>query len=184
MKDEHREPIIQPYDGEWPAIAASAYVHPAAVIIGRVTLGEQVSVWPNATLRGDENRIVIGDESNIQDGTTVHTTGGWSETVVGRRVTVGHNCILHGCRIADDCLIGMGSIIMDNVEIGAGSYIGAGTLISPGKVIPPGSFAFGNPVRVIREVGDREREWIAHGWQHYVEQAGKYQSARVASRKR
>jgi carbonic anhydrase/acetyltransferase-like protein (isoleucine patch superfamily) len=171
-----RKPWIEPYDGEWPTIAPSAWVHASAVVIGKVTLGERVSIWPQATLRGDENRITIGDDSNIQDGSVVHTTGGVSETVIGKRVTVGHKCILHGCRVGDFVLVGMGAVIMDNAEIGEGSYIGAGTLIAPGKVIPPRSFAYGNPVRVIREVGDRERGWIDHGWRHYVEQAAKYRA--------
>lgn len=169
-----RPPAFEPYEGQWPDAAASAWVHRSAVVIGKVALGERVSIWPHATLRGDENRIVVGDDSNIQDGTTVHTTGGVSETVVGRRVTVGHNCILHGCRIGDFVLIGMGAVVMDNAEIGEGSYLGAGSLVAPGKIIPPGSFAYGNPVRVIRPVGPREREWIDHGWRHYVEQAAKY----------
>jgi carbonic anhydrase/acetyltransferase-like protein (isoleucine patch superfamily) len=171
---QERHPSLEPYDGEWPTVAPSAWIHRSAVVIGQVTLGERVSIWPQVTLRGDENRITIGDDSNIQDGTQVHTTGGVSETIVGRKVTVGHACILHGCRIEDFVLIGMGATILDNAVIGEGSYIGAGTLVAPGKVIPPGSFAYGNPVRVIRPCGEREREWIDHGWRHYVEQAAKY----------
>ena len=171
--------MIQAHDGARPEIDASAFVHPTAVIIGRVRLGADVSIWPNTTLRGDEGAITIGEGTNIQDGTTLHMTGGLSETVVGRRVTVGHNCILHGCIIEDDVLIGMGSIVMDNARVGAGSYVGAGTLITAGKVIPPGSLAFGNPMRVVRPVNAREREWIAHAWSHYIENARKYQGVPV-----
>ena len=162
------------FDGIWPTIDPTAWVHSRATVIGDVTLGAEVSIWPNATLRGDEGRIIIGPGSNIQDGSTVHLTGGMSETMVGARVTVGHNVILHGCIVEDDCLIGMGAVLLDNARIGAGSFIGAGTLIPPGKIIPPGSFVVGNPFRIIRPCGPREAEWIAHGCQHYIEQARKY----------
>lgn len=163
--------MIQAFDGIEPTLAAGAWVHASAVVIGRVTLGADVSIWPNATLRGDEGRIVIGDGSNIQDGTTVHMTGGQSHTIVGKRVTVGHNCILHGCQIEDDVLIGMGSIVLDNAVVGAGSYIGAGTLVTGGKIIPPGSLVFGNPMRIVRPCGEREKGWIAYAWQHYIDNA-------------
>ena len=133
-----------------------------------------MSVWPNVTIRADEGRISVGSDTNIQDGTTIHMTGGMSETHVGARVTVGHNCILHGCVIEDDVLIGMGSIIMDNVRIGKGSFIGAGTLITPGKDIPPGSFVRGNPMQIVRECGDREETWIAYAAQHYVDNMNVY----------
>lgn len=160
-----------------PKIHASAWVHPTAVIIGQVELGPDVSVWPHATLRGDEGRIVVGAGSNIQDGSTVHMTGGLSHTMVGERVTVGHNVILHGCLVEDDCLIGMGAILLDNCRIGRGSYVGAGALVTGGKEIPPGSLVFGNPARVIRPVSARETEWIAHGWAHYIESAQRYRAA-------
>lgn len=166
--------MIEPFDGTHPTLGEGAWVHPAAVVIGRVTLGADVSVWPNATLRGDEGRIVIGDGSNIQDGTTVHMTGGRSETIVGARVTVGHNCILHGCVIEDDVLIGMGAIVLDNARVGRGCYIGAGTLITGDKVIPPGSLVFGNPMRVVRPCGAREAEWIDYAWRHYIDNARKH----------
>ncbi|MEZ4469390.1 MAG: gamma carbonic anhydrase family protein [bacterium] len=169
--------MIQAFCGTTPALDPSAWVHPSAVVIGQVTLGPRVSIWPCATLRGDEGRIVVGADSNIQDGSMVHMTGGLSHTVVGERVTVGHGVILHGCTVEDDCLIGMGAILLDDCVIGRGSYIGAGTLIPGGKVIPPNSFVFGNPYRVVRAVGERERGWIEHGWKHYTEQAAKYRDA-------
>lgn len=169
-------PTIESHEGVWPEIPNSCFVHQSAVIIGRVTLGERVSIWPNTTLRGDEGTISIGDDCNIQDGTVVHMTGGESDTVLGSRITVGHNCILHGCIIADDVLIGMGSLVMDNVEIGAGSYIGAGTLIPPRKVIPPNSLVYGNPFRIVRETNEKQREWIQYAWKHYWENAEKYRA--------
>ena len=164
-------PAIIPYREILPRIAASAFVHPAAVVIGDVELGEGASVWPQATLRGDEGRIVVGAGTNIQDGTTVHMTGGLSHTTMGAHVTVGHNCILHGCTIGDNALIGMGAIILDNAVVGEGALIGAGSLVTQNKVIPPGAMAFGNPAKVVRELNDEERAQLQVAWQHYVEQA-------------
>ena len=161
--------MIQSYKEHTPQLDPSAWVHESAVVIGQVRLFEDVSIWPNVTIRADEGRIEIGAGTNIQDGSTIHMTGGISETFVGERITVGHNCILHGCTIEDDVLVGMGSIIMDNVRVGRGSFIGAGTLIPPGKVIPPGSFIRGNPMQVVRECGERESTWIDYAWRHYVE---------------
>ena len=175
-----RNKMIQGYDGHEPSVHETAWVHSTAVVIGQVEIGSDCSIWPNTTIRADEGRVVIGAGSNIQDGTTVHMTGGWSTTTVGERVTVGHNCILHGCTIEDDVLIGMGTIILDNVRIGAGSYIGAGTLITAGKEIPPNSFAYGNPMKILRETNEREKGWIDYAWRHYVENSKKYEAAETS----
>lgn len=160
--------MIEAFGEHWPRIASSAWVHPQGLVIGEVELGEEVTIWPTAVLRGDMGLIAIGDQSNIQDGTVVHNTGGLSVTRVGRRCTVGHRVVLHGCVIEDDCLIGMGSVVMDNAVIGAGSVIGAGAVVPPGKVIPPGSLVLGNPGRVARPTHARDAEMIAHGWRAYV----------------
>ena len=168
---------MEPYKDVWPRVDPSVFVHPTAVLIGDIELAEGVSIWPNATLRGDDGRIVIGARSNIQDGVVVHMTDNLSHTIVGCRVTVGHNAILHGCRVADRCLIGMGAIVMDNAEVGEGSLIGAGALVSANKVIPPGSLVVGNPGRVKRAVTDEERRWIDHSWSHYYENAQRYRDA-------
>lgn len=177
MRVDGRDRSVFAFEGALPKVPASAFVHPAAVVIGQVELGENVSIWPNATLRADEGRIVIGAGSNIQDGSSVHMTGGESETFVGARVTVGHAAILHGCTVEDDCLIGMGALIMDNVVVGRGSFVGAGTLIPPGKIIPPGSFLYGNPFRIVRTCGPREVERIDYAWQHYINMARKHRAA-------
>ena len=169
--------MIETYEGISPAVDPTAWIHQTAVVIGGVSLGSDCSVWPNATLRADEGRIVVGAKSNIQDGCTLHMTGGQNHTVVGERVTVGHNAILHGCTIGDDCLVGMGSLVMDHVEVGDGCFIGAGTLIPPRKIIPPGSMVFGNPFQVVRPCEDAEREWIDYAWRHYRDNARKYAAA-------
>lgn len=171
----------EPFEAHWPEIGEDCWIHARATLIGQVRLGRGVSVWPGATLRADEGAIVVGEYSNIQDGTTVHMTGGLTETHIGARVTVGHNVILHGCTVEDDCLIGMGALLLDGARIGRGSYIGAGTLIPPNKVIPPGSFVMGNPYRIVRACGPREAEWIDHAWRHYVEQAAKYRQRDAAT---
>jgi gamma-carbonic anhydrase len=166
--------MVQGFDGHHPVVPESVYLHETAVVIGRVTLGERCSLWPHVVLRGDEGFVAVGDDTNLQDGTTVHMTGGESDTVIGARVTVGHNCILHGCRIEDDCLIGMGALIMDNAVIGRGSFIGAGTLITAGKVIPPGSMVFGRPMKIVRATNERDRASIDYGWRRYVERSRMY----------
>lgn len=172
MNEQH--PRTEPFDGVWPTVHPTAWIHARASVIGQVALGADVSIWPGATLRADEGRIAIGAGSNIQDGSTVHMTGGWTHTMVGARVTVGHNVVLHGCTVGDDCLIGMGAVLLDGVEVGAGSYIGAGTLIPPNKIIPPGSFVFGNPFKIVRPCGEREAEWIRYAAEHYIELKNKY----------
>ncbi len=163
-------------DGSAPKLGERVFIHRSAVVIGDVTLGDQVSIWPHATLRGDEGQIEIGAGTNIQDGTTIHMTGNLSHTRIGERVTVGHNCILHGCKIGDNALIGMGSIILDNAEIGEGTLIGAGTLITQNKVIPPRSMVFGNPFTIKRELSEEEIASMDKSWRHYVEQAASYLS--------
>ena len=149
------------------------YVAPGAQLIGDVRLGEGASVWFNAVLRADDDRIEIGDGSNIQDGTIVHCDAG-QPTLVGRNVTVGHRVLLHGCTIGDDSLIGNGAMLLDGVRIGAGCLIGAGALVTPGKEIPPGSVVLGAPGRIVRPVGERERAMIERGAQSYQERIRRY----------
>ncbi|MEE2789957.1 MAG: gamma carbonic anhydrase family protein [Myxococcota bacterium] len=166
--------MIEAYQDHHPEIHETAWVHASSVIIGRVVLGEDANIWPNVTIRADEGDVTIGASTNIQDGSTVHLTGGVSDTRIGQRVTVGHMCLLHGCTIEDDVLIGMGSIIMDNAVIGRGSFIGAGTLITPNKVIPPYSFVRGRPYEIVRACGEREAKWIDYSWAHYVQNSKVY----------
>lgn len=161
--------MIQEYAGLVPRIDATAWVHESAWVIGEVVIHPRASVWPTAVLRGDMGQIVLGADSNIQDGAICHNTGGRSETHVGERVTVGHRAILHGCRIEDDCLIGMGSIIMDNAIIGRGSVVGAGALVVANTVIPPGSMVLGSPAKVVRPVSAKDTASIATGWTTYLE---------------
>lgn len=163
-----------------PRIAASAWLAPDAVVIGDVVLAENASIWWKAVLRGDNDPIVIGPNSNIQDGSVLHTDEGIPLTV-GRDVTVGHNVILHGCTIGDGCLIGMGSILLNGAVIGEHCLIGAGTLIPERKVIPPRVLVVGSPGRIVRDLTDEEVARIAASARHYAANAELYRRA-LASR--
>jgi len=142
-----------------PRIDPTAFVHPLAVILGSVTLGARVSVWPTAVLRGDSDSITIGDDSNVQDGTIIHADAG-VPTTIGTRVAIGHRAIVHGSTIEDDCLIGMGAILLNGVHVGTGSIVGAGAVCREGMRIPPNSLVLGVPGRVTRETTPEERERI------------------------
>ncbi len=165
------------FEGHHPKVHADAFVHAAAVVIGEVEVGAHSSVWPTAVLRGDDGPIRIGARTSIQDGTVVHNTEGLSTTTVGDRVTVGHRAVLHGCTIADDCIIGMGCIILDNAVVETGCIVGAGAVIPPGKRVRAGTVVVGNPMRVLRASTSEDREFIEFSWRAYVERVAQYTAA-------
>jgi carbonic anhydrase/acetyltransferase-like protein (isoleucine patch superfamily) len=148
-------------------IHPTAYVHPAAFVCGDVTLGARTSVWPTAVLRGDTAPIVVGAESNVQDGTVIHVDAGVPATV-GARVGIGHRAIVHGATVEDDCLIGMGAILLNRVVVGRGSIIGAGALCPEGMRVPPDSLVLGVPGRVVRQTTEAERERIGRTVASYL----------------
>ena len=156
----------EPYKGIEPRVDPAAWVHETAVLIGDVEVKARATVWPTSVLRGDQGAVVVGEETSIQDGTVAHCTGGMSTTVIGARCTVGHRVVLHGCVVEDDCMIGMGAILLDNCRIGSGSIIGAGALIPVGKNIPPRSKVMGVPGRIVGEVSDWEYELMIGGGHH------------------
>ena len=166
--------MIRSYKGISPRIADTAFTEASAQIIGDVEIGAHSSVWFNCVLRGDCYHIRIGASTNIQDGTVVHVTQGRFATIIGDFVTVGHSVVLHGCTIADRCLIGIGAIVLDNVTIGEESFVAAGSLVTPGTVIPPRSMVMGSPAKVRRQVTDEEVARIDEHWQHYVEYKNQY----------
>ena len=169
LKGEDLDRRYESYKGMKPQVDPTAFVHESAVLSGDIHLAEKVSVWHGCVLRGDQGRIDIGAESNIQDLSVIHCTGGRSVTRIGARVTVGHRTILHGCIIDDDCLIGMGAILMDNCHIEPWCVIGAGALVPAGRRIPSGSLVIGSPARVVRALREDEREsWIRHGHAEYL----------------
>jgi carbonic anhydrase/acetyltransferase-like protein (isoleucine patch superfamily) len=145
--------------------------------MGDVTIGAESSVWYGAVVRGDMAAIVIGSQTNLQDGTIVHV----DEDVpchVGSRVGVGHRVILHGCMVEDDCLIGMGAVLLNEVHVGAGSVVAAGAVLPEGMQVPPRSLVMGVPARIVRAVDDRLARRIAETWSHYVEQARAHRAGR------
>jgi len=156
-----------------PQVAASAFVADSADLIGDVTLGENASVWYQCVVRGDINRIVIGANSNVQDGTVIHVADRFG-TVVGEWVTVGHRALLHACTIEDEVLVGMGAIVMDGVVVGRRSIIGAGAVVTGGTVIPPGALVLGAPARVTRALTDAEQETIRVWAERYVATVREY----------
>lgn len=158
-----------------PVIDPTAWVAPGAMLMGDVTLGPESSVWYTSVLRGDMAPIIIGAQSNLQDGTVVHVDADVPCTV-GNRVGVGHRAILHGCTIEDDCLIGMGSIVLNGAVVGRGSVVAAGAVVKEGFLVPPGSLVVGTPARVVRPVDPALRERIRQTWQHYVEQAVRHRA--------
>lgn len=169
--------MILAMDGKSPDVHGSAFVAPNATLIGDVVIAESASVWFGCVLRADVGTIRVGARTNIQDLTMAHMTHGLSNLEVGADVTVGHGVILHGCRVEDRCLLGMGAILLDNAVIGAGSLVGAGALVPPRMVVPPGSLVLGNPAKVVRPVNAREVAMIEAGTMHYVENAKRYVDA-------
>jgi len=149
----------------------SVFIAPTAAVMGDVDLAEDASIWYQAVLRGDIAPIRIGARSNIQDLTMVHVDAG-APCTIGADVTVGHGCILHGCTVEDECLIGMGSILLNGVRVGTGSIIGAGALVTEGREIPPGSLVMGVPAKVVRPIDKELRARIRLSADHYVILAG------------
>jgi len=162
--------------GAWIArlrIDPTAFVAPGAVVVGSVTLAARASVWFNTVVRGDTAPIEVGEGSNVQDNSVVHVDEG-QPAVIGARVTIGHRAIVHGCVIEDDCLIGMGSILLSGARIGSGSLVAAGALVREGQNIPAGSLVVGAPARVAGPVSEAHRGAILRGAAHYAELAQSY----------
>lgn len=154
-------------------IHPTAFIAPGAVVLGEVTLGRDSSIWYNTVVRGDMAPITIGEQTNIQDLSMVHVDEDMP-CHIGSRVGVGHRAILHGCTVEDDCLIGMGAILLNRVRVGTGSVIGAGALLPEGLEIPPGSVVLGVPAKVVRPVDEELRQRTRETWEHYVAQAQRH----------
>jgi len=171
---------LRTYRGIHPQISETAWVDTSAVVIGKCRLAEESSIWPNTTLRGDVNEIDIGARSNIQDGSVLHTTHAseiskGSQCIVGADVTIGHNVVLHGCRIEDECLIGMGAVVLDNAVVEKHVLVGANSLVPPGKTLESGYLYVGSPVKKSRPLTDKEKAFFRYSAAHYVQLKNDFQ---------
>lgn len=171
---------IRPYKNILPKLGTRVYVDEQAAVIGDVVIGDDSSVWPMCSVRGDVNSIRIGARTNIQDGTVIHVTHhhegapGGRATVVGDDVTVGHLCILHACTIENRCLIGMGSVVMDGAILREGLILGAGSLVTEGKELEGGYLWLGRPAKRVQELTAAEKAWLEYSAKHYVKLKNEY----------
>ncbi|UCD23094.1 MAG: gamma carbonic anhydrase family protein [Gemmatimonadota bacterium] len=159
-------------------IDPSVFIAPGAKVVGEVTIGPDSSIWYNSVVRGDLAPVSIGAETNIQDLSVLHVDEEFPCTV-GDRVGVGHRAILHGCTVEDECLIGMGAVVLNGVHVGTGSVVGAGALLTEGMQVPPGSVVMGVPAKVVRAVDDELRGRIRLTWRHYLDQARSHKAGQV-----
>ena len=160
--------MLRPYRGQVPRVHPSAFIDDSAQVIGDVEIGEESSVWMCVVIRGDVNRIRIGRRSNVQDGTIVHVMKDTHPTVIGDNVTIGHGAVVHGCTIEDQCLVGMGAILLNGVTVGSGSIVAAGTLLPEGMQVPPRSLVMGSPGKVRRTLSDADLDEIQMYADRYV----------------
>jgi carbonic anhydrase/acetyltransferase-like protein (isoleucine patch superfamily) len=170
--------VISELGGHRPDIHPTAYVHETAVIMGRVRIGPKASVWPYAVLRGDIEEIVVGEGTNIQDNTVIHTDPG-APVVLGDWISVGHAAVLHGCRVGGRCLVGMGSILLTGSVVEEGSMVAAGALLSPGARVPKGRLALGVPARAIRDLTPEEIQHIHDNAANYVGYSEKARAGKI-----
>lgn len=173
------ESRVQRHLAQGPSIAAGVFIAPTASVTGNVIIGARASIWFHTVLRGDIEPITIGEESNVQDGSVLHVAD-HLPCHIGKRCTIGHRAIVHACTIGDDCLIGMGAIILDGSEIGLNCIIGAGSLVTQNTKIPAGSMVFGSPAKVIRPLKDEEIKIIPQFSKRYVLLAGYHQKSTQA----
>lgn len=166
--------MILKYKDIEPTIAKDVLVAQGAVVIGDTHIGKNSSIWYNVTIRGDVNKIRIGAETNIQDNAMCHVTRKVGPLTIGNRVTIGHSAVLHACTVEDECLIGMGAVLLDDVIVEKGSMIGAGSVVPPGKVIKSGTLWVGNPAKFARDLTDSEKAFLKVSAQNYVELSEEY----------
>lgn len=172
--------MLRPYQGVMPTLAPGAYVDEQACVIGDVHLGTDASVWPFAAVRGDVNRIRIGARTNVQDNAVLHVTHdgpytpGGADLIIGDDVTIGHGVILHACHLGQRVLVGMGSIVLDNVQVEDEVFIAAGSLVTPGKVLKSGWLYAGQPAKPVRELRPAEIENLRYSAEHYVRVKNRY----------
>lgn len=159
--------IVRALRGHEPRFGADCFLAETAVVVGEVTMGDRCTVWYNAVVRGDVHSITIGDDTNIQDGAIIHCTYQKAKTVIGNKVSIAHQAVVHGCTVEDEVLIGMGAIIMDDAVIGRGSVIAAGAIVLPGTRVEPGSIYAGIPAKKVKDVGEEMKAVIERTARNY-----------------
>ncbi|MDB5945038.1 MAG: hypothetical protein JWQ33_64 [Ramlibacter sp.] len=164
---------IYELDGKAPQLGEGAWVADSAQVIGTVELGDHASVWFGVVIRGDTEKIRIGRNTNIQDGSVLHADAG-VPLVIGENVSVGHQVMLHGCSIGDGSLIGIQAVVLNNAKIGRNCIVGAGSVVTEGKEFPDNSLIFGSPAKLIRTIDEAGQQMLAHIAEHYVENAARY----------
>lgn len=175
-----QSPILLPWQGTHPKIAATAFIAPGASVIGDVVIGADSSVWFSCVVRGDVNEIRIGDRSNIQDGTVIHVTKGGNGTYIGDDVLVGHGCILHACTLESGAFVGMGATILDGAVVEGGAMIAAGAMVTPGKRVPAGELWAGSPAKKMRDLSEDDMAGFVKQCAHYVVLARGYREMLAA----
>jgi carbonic anhydrase/acetyltransferase-like protein (isoleucine patch superfamily) len=173
--------VIGSLRGKTPVLGANVYLAPGAVVIGDVEIGPDASVWFNAVVRGDVERIRIGARTNVQDNATIHVTRDRWPTILGAGVTIAHGAVVHGCTVGDHALIGIGAVVLDGAEIGAECLIGAGALVVPGSKVPRGSCVLGSPAKVIRPLRPEEIAHLHDSASNYVRYAQEYRAAGIVA---
>ena len=166
--------MIFPFKGIIPRLGEGVFVAPNAVVIGDTTIGDGSSVWYSAVIRGDVNFIRIGNSTNIQDGCVLHVSNDTFPLTIGNGVTIGHNAVVHGCRVDDNVLIGMGAVLLDDCRVESNSMVAAGALVRQGFTVPAGVLAAGVPARIVRDLTEEEIDGIRQSAAHYTELAGVY----------
>ncbi len=175
---------LRKFKNKYPQVGTDVYIDAAAVVIGDVILGDQVSVWPMSVIRGDVASIRIGEGTNVQDGCILHVShqspyvaGGTHPLIIGKGVTIGHNAVVHACTVGDYCLIGIGAIIMDDVVIDDYVMVGAGALVPSGKKLETGFLYLGSPAKKVRALTESEKEFLEYSCTHYLKLKDEYLTA-------
>lgn len=168
-----------PYKGIYPKIANNSFIAPSADIIGDVEIGSECGIWFGCVLRGDVAEIRVGNRTNIQDGTVIHVTRGGHPTLIGSGITIGHQALLHACKLEDSCFVGMGATLMDDVIVESGAMVAAGALVTPGKTVKKGQIWAGNPARFFRDLTEAEAAYIKISENNYVKHVEEYLEERV-----
>ncbi len=168
--------IILPWEGTTPDIHPSVFIAPTATVIGDTVIGEESSIWYGCTVRGDVNHIRIGKRSNLQDNSVIHVDAAAWPTIIGDDVLIGHMCLIHGCTIGEGAFIGMRACIMDGAVIEPGAMVAAGALVTPGRVVPTGQIWAGNPAKYMRDLDDKQLEWMKNATPRYAGYAARHKA--------